>query len=187
MTNKPTEVGIMGALGHVVAPFGPLRAGTVDIQLLWLPVREPDITVGPTVLVEPVRLAVPEGSESVTRATIPIEDLGDHILCDIGTGAPGYWADELIPPRTPAGRPIPRGPRVHTLREMLAAIAAGRAVALAQEHCVRYYARPGVVYVPMPDGPRCRWTFVWRADPETELIRAFAAVTGDFAASRTAS
>ncbi|WP_342799989.1 LysR substrate-binding domain-containing protein [Nocardia sp. No.11] len=86
MTNKPTEVGIMGALGHVVAPvlraftdahpgvelvlreahfadpFGPLRAGTVDIQLLWLPVREPDITVGPTVLVEPVRLAVPEAA-----------------------------------------------------------------------------------------------------------------------------
>ena len=76
---------------------------------------------------------------------------------------------------------------MHTFQEMLAAIAAGRAVALAQEHCVRYYARPGVVYVPMPDGPCCRWTFVWRADPETELIRAFAAVTGDFAASRTAS
>ncbi len=57
---------------------------------------------------------------------------------------------------------------MHTFQEMLAAIAAGRA---------------GVVYVPMPDGPRCRWTFVWRADPETELIRAFAAVAGDFAAS----
>ncbi|MEV6218037.1 LysR family transcriptional regulator [Nocardia sp. NPDC051833] len=200
-------VGIMGALGHVVAPvlrsftdaypgvelvlreahfadpFGPLRAGTVDIQLLWLPVEEPDITVGPTVLVEPVRLAVREGSESATRTTMSVEDLGDHTLCDIGTDAPGYWADELIPPRTPAGRPIPRGPRVHTFQEMLAAIAAGRAVALVQEHCVRYYARPGIVYVPLPDGPRCRWTFVWRTATETALIRAFAAVTGDFAAA----
>lgn len=204
-------VGIMGALGHVIAPvlrsftdanpdvelvlreahfadpFGPLRAGTVDVQLLWLPVEEPDITVGPTVLVEPVRLAVQEGGALSRRTTVSLEELDAHTLCDIGTVAPGYWADELIPPRTPSGCPIPRGPRVHTFQEMLATIAAGRAVALVQEHCVQYYARPGIVYVPLPDGPRCRWTFVWRADADTALIRAFAAVTAAGAASSDAA
>ncbi|WP_280235303.1 LysR family transcriptional regulator [Nocardia cyriacigeorgica] len=199
-------VGIMGALGHVIDPvlrgftdaypgvdlmmreahfsdpFGPLRAGAVDIQLLWLPVEEPDITVGPTVLIEPMRLAVATGSELAGRATIAVEELGEQTLCDIGTAAPDYWADELIPPRTPSGRPIRRGPRVYTFQEMLATIAAGRAVALAQEHCVDYYARPGITYVPMPDGPRCRWTFVWRTAAETGTIRAFAAVTRGAAA-----
>lgn len=123
-----------------------------------------------------MRLAVSASSELATRRTSLLEDLAEHTLCDIGTTAPVYWADELIPPRTPAGRSIRRGPRVHTFQEMLATIAADRAVALVQEHCVQYYARPGIVYVPMPDGPRCRWVFVWRTDTETEMIRAFDAV-----------
>jgi DNA-binding transcriptional LysR family regulator len=33
-------------------PFGPLRAGRVDIALLWLPVREPDLVVGPNLHTE---------------------------------------------------------------------------------------------------------------------------------------
>ncbi|MEV0334438.1 LysR family transcriptional regulator [Nocardia sp. NPDC050717] len=195
-------VGIMGALGHVIAsplrafadaypgielvlreahfadPLGPVRAGAVDVQLVWLPLREPDLTVGPVVLAEPMRLAVANTDELATRATISLEDLGMRSLCDIGTVAPGYWADELIPPRTPSGRPIGRGPCVHTFQEMLATIATGRAVALVQEHCVHYYARPGIAYVPMSDGPRCRWAFVWRTDAENAVIRAFGAVTG---------
>jgi hypothetical protein len=32
---------------HFDDPFGPLRSGEIDMQLLWLPVKEPDLTVGP--------------------------------------------------------------------------------------------------------------------------------------------
>ncbi|WP_148588926.1 LysR family transcriptional regulator [Streptomyces sp. WAC01526] len=39
-------------------PFAGLRAGELDIALLWLPVREPDLTVGPVIHIEPVGLAV---------------------------------------------------------------------------------------------------------------------------------
>ncbi|NUS42493.1 MAG: LysR family transcriptional regulator [Mycobacteriaceae bacterium] len=194
-------LGILGALGHVLdpvltafrgahpnvelvlreahfsAPFALLRAGDVDVQLAWQPVREPDLTVGNTVLVEPMRLAVASGSPLARRAAVTMDDLSDQTFCDIGTGAPGYWADELIPPRTPSGRSIKRGPRVHTFQEMLATIAAGRAVSLVQEHCVDYYSRPGISYVPMSDGPECRWAFVWRSAVETPLIRALDGVT----------
>ncbi|MFC9898052.1 LysR family transcriptional regulator [Nocardia sp. NPDC127579] len=197
-------LGIMGALGHVLAeplaafgaaypqvdlvlreahfadPFAPLRAGAVDAQVVWLPVREPDLSVGATLLVEPMRLMVRTGSELSTCTAISVEDLAEQTLCDIGTAAPAYWADELIPPCTPTGRRIPRGPRVLTFQEMLATIAAGRAVALAQEHCVQYYARPGITYVPMPDGPVCRWTVVWRTGTETPVLRAFDAFTRAF-------
>ncbi|MEV6277854.1 LysR family transcriptional regulator [Nocardia sp. NPDC051832] len=190
-------VGVLGALGHVIGPwltaftdahpdvdltlreahfadpFGPLRAGEVDAQLVWLPVREPDLTIGATVLTEPMWLAVSSTCELARREIVDVEDLGDHILCDIGTTAPTYWADELIPPCTPSGRPIPRGPLVRTFQEMLVAVAAGRAVTLVQEHCVRYYQRPGIVYLPMTSAPVCRWVFVWRTGTETELIRAF--------------
>ncbi|UGT46020.1 LysR substrate-binding domain-containing protein [Nocardia yamanashiensis] len=198
-------LGIMGALGHVVEPiltaftdafprvnlvlreahfsdpFALLRTGDADLQLLWLPIREPEFTIGSTLLVEPMRLAVSTASTLSTRDTVTLEDLADQTLCDIGTVAPRYWSNELIPPLTPSGRPIPRGPRVHTFQEMLAAIAADRAVALVQEHCVHYYARPGITYIPMPDGPHCAWTLIWRTHTETALIRTFDA----FAARRS--
>ncbi|MET9255104.1 LysR substrate-binding domain-containing protein [Streptomyces sp. NPDC003717] len=35
---------------HPASPLDPLRAKTVDVALLWQPVREPDLTVGPCVL-----------------------------------------------------------------------------------------------------------------------------------------
>ncbi|MEV0079993.1 LysR substrate-binding domain-containing protein [Nocardia neocaledoniensis] len=190
-------LGVLGALGHVIEPtltafaraypgvdlivreahfadpFGPLRAGYVDAQLVWLPVREPDLAVGATVLVEPTMLAVSSTSALARRESVEMEDLGDQLLFDIGTTAPAYWADELIPRHTPSGRPITRGPVAHTFQEMLAAIAAGRAVALVQQHCVQYYQRPRIEYVPITDGPRCHWAFVWRTAAETALLRAF--------------
>ncbi|KAF0848125.1 LysR family transcriptional regulator [Nocardia caishijiensis] len=91
------RVGIMGALGpalapvlrgftdaypqvelvvretHFADPFGPLRAGEVDLQLAWLPVCEPDLTVGATVRTEVTRLAdityVPTRDAPVCRWT----------------------------------------------------------------------------------------------------------------------
>lgn len=197
-------LGIMGALGHVVEPvltaftdtfpqvnlvlreahfsdpFALLRTGDADLQLLWLPVREPELTVGSTILVEPMRLAVSTTSPLSTRDALTLEDLAGQTLCDIGTLAPHYWSDELIPRHTPSGHPIPRGPHVHTFQEMLAAIAADRAVALVQEHCVHYYTRPGITYIPMPDAPHCAWTLVWRTRAETDLIRTFDAFAGGY-------
>ncbi|WP_438297267.1 hypothetical protein [Streptomyces sp. HUAS TT7] len=35
-------------------------------------------------------------------------------------------------------------------------------------------ARPDIVYLPLHDAPRLRWSPVWRTGAETDLIRAFA-------------
>ena len=54
-------------------PFGQLRAGDIDVQIVWLPVKEPDLTVGPVICTEPIVLAVgattgwPAVSRSPTR------------------------------------------------------------------------------------------------------------------------
>lgn len=202
-------LGLMGALGHIVQPsldaftgaypdvsvklreihfsdpFGPLRAGEIDAQLVWLPVYEPDLTVGPTVFTEPVRLAVAENHPLAQQGSASLEDLGDNTVFGLGPAVPPYWEEAMVPFRTPAGRPIPRGPMVRTFQEVLAFIAAGHAVTVVQEHCVDYYARPGVVYLPLPDAPGCTWGWIWRTSAETDLIRAFAATFDEPHAIRT--
>lgn len=39
-------------------PFGQLRSGAMDVMIVWLPVEEPDFTVGPTLCTDPRVLAV---------------------------------------------------------------------------------------------------------------------------------
>jgi len=39
-------------------PFGPLHAGELDAMLPWLPIREPDLPVGPVVFTEPIVMAI---------------------------------------------------------------------------------------------------------------------------------
>jgi DNA-binding transcriptional LysR family regulator len=158
---------------HFSSPFGLIRTGQVDLQLLWLPVREPDLAVGPTVLTEGRVLAVPTASELATRESVSMEDLGDCVAIDPGAGMPGYWEEAMLPRHTPRGRPIPRGAAVRTLHEVLALVAAGRFVSPLNEHAGWYYTHPGVAYVPIRDAPLTEWALVWPTTGESPHLRAF--------------
>ncbi len=191
-------IGTMGALAHEIAdviglfrtrhptcelqfreiptsdPFGSLRTGELDIALLWLPVREPDLTVGPVVRTSPIQLMAAESHPYAQRETVCLEDLGDCIVTQPARPIPAYWEEALVPFHTPSGRPVQRGPKVATWQEVLAAVAAGDAVLPIQAEASRYYRWPGIVYIPILDAPPCQWALIWRTASETALVRAFA-------------
>ncbi len=191
-------IGTMGALAHEIAdvialfktrhpscdlqfrevrtsdPFGSLRAGEVDIALLWLPVREPDLTVGPVVRTSPLHLMAAETHPIAHRDTVSLEDLGDCIVTQSARPIPAYWEEALVPFHTPSGRPVQRGPKVATWQEVLAVVAAGDAVLPIQAEASRYYPWPGIVYIPILDATPCQWALIWRGAAETALVRAFA-------------
>ncbi|MBP0450050.1 LysR family transcriptional regulator [Kitasatospora sp. RG8] len=158
---------------HFSDPFALLRTGQVDVQLMWLPVREPDLTAGPCLLTEGRVLAVPAASGWARRESMSMEDLGDCTTFEFGPHVPGYWADAMLPRHTPEGRPIPRGPSARTFHEVLALIAAGRVVSPLNEHVTRYYTHPGVAYVPLHDAPPTEWALVWPTARESPRLRAF--------------
>ncbi|MFG3101349.1 LysR substrate-binding domain-containing protein [Streptomyces sp. NPDC048182] len=60
------------------SPLDPLRAKTVDVALLWQPVREPDLTVGPVTHISPVHLMTAAAHPYAERDAIRLEDLGEH-------------------------------------------------------------------------------------------------------------
>jgi DNA-binding transcriptional LysR family regulator len=154
-------------------PLTALRAGQVDIGMLWLPIREPDLVVGPVLHTEKLVLAVAAGHRLADRDSVEMEDLGDHPVVVPDGPTPGYVWEAHTPAVTPAGRPVPRGLLVATLEEAFRAIAAGGVVSPIGSDVAATRQRGDIAFLPITDGPVMRYAPVWRSDGETPLVRAF--------------
>ncbi|MFB6614255.1 LysR family transcriptional regulator [Streptomyces sp. NPDC085524] len=163
-------------------PFTPLRTGRTDLQLLWRPVHEPDLSVSPTLLTEDRVLAVSTDSPLVERGTVSMEDLGDLRVLDPGPEPPAYWFETMLPAHTPLGRRIERGPVGRTFHEVLALVAAGQIACPVNAHVRRYYTPPGIAFLPIHDAPVTEWALVWPTADESALLQAFIRTAQDFPA-----
>ncbi|MBC9718983.1 LysR family transcriptional regulator [Streptomyces sp. TRM66268-LWL] len=168
------EVRIREAQFTDVAPW--LRAGEADLALTRHPFDLPDLVEGPVLVSEARMLAVPAGHPFARQdsPSLPAESLARVTLLQHPETLPPSLRDDLSPPRTPAGTPIPLGPTAATLNELLTLVGAGTGTALTGAHTRRYFTRPDVAYVPLDGMPPVRWGLVWRAGAESERVRAFA-------------
>ncbi|MDX3520075.1 LysR family transcriptional regulator [Streptomyces scabiei] len=197
-TGRTLRLGVFGHAGHELRPlveafrtrhpecavefgeingndaFTALRAGLHDAHVLWLPVVEPDLTVGPTVLTGGRVLAVSADHPLAARGTASLEDLADNHVVDLGPDAPEYWVSAMVPTHTPLGRRIPRGPAARTFHEILTLVAAGRCVHPLGEVAARYNRPPGVVLLPLHDAPALAWALIWRTTADSPTVRALA-------------
>ncbi|UQW99296.1 LysR family transcriptional regulator [Streptomyces sp. RerS4] len=155
-------------------PFGPIRAGHVDLQVTERPLDEPDLTPGPVLLSRPRVLMVPTGHAFARRSSLSLEDLADTELVTITGPVPLYWLDYHFPRFTPQGRLIPQGPAATYWPEVLPLISAGAGVSPAADIAEQYYAHPGVTWVPFHDADPIEYSFVWRTSHVTDQMRAFA-------------
>ncbi|MFF3496535.1 LysR substrate-binding domain-containing protein [Streptomyces sp. NPDC002795] len=160
------------------APFAGLRSGEVDLALLWLPVRESDLTVGPVMSERPLVCMVGSEHPLAKRSSVRMEDFGDYEVPSSRPPLPAYHEEGLIPFRTPSGRPIRRGTKISTWQETLIAVAVGEVIQSIQAEAADYYPWPGIVYLPIDDAPTGRWALVWRTDAETPLLRAYIETAG---------
>ncbi|WP_199853768.1 LysR family transcriptional regulator [Plantactinospora sp. BB1] len=191
------RLGVMGAVGHEIRdiidlfrsrhpgcevalreihfsdPFAALRAGELDLALLWRPVREPDLVEGPVLLTEGRVLAVWTGHELANRASVSMEDFGGLVFVDFDPNLPDYWVEAMVPVKTPSGRPIPRAPLVTTFHEILTQVAAGKCLSPLNEHVLQYYSHPGVVFVPVHDAPVTEWVLLWRKGGASPRVQRF--------------
>lgn len=158
---------------HFSDPFGALRSGRVDLQLMWLPVREPDLAVGSVLLTEGRVLAVSSTSELASRESVSLEDLGDVVAPSLSPVMPDYWEEAMLPRFTPGGRPIRRGPEARTFHEILTLVAEDKVACPLNAHVSWYYTHPGITCVPIHDAPVTEWALVWLADAADPAVRAF--------------
>ncbi|MGR6924196.1 LysR substrate-binding domain-containing protein [[Actinomadura] parvosata] len=156
-------------------PFTVLREGTVDVLVTWLPVDEPDLTVGPVLFTDPRVLAVSVDHELATRPAASIEMLADFQHTD-APRLPGYWADGFLPPHTPRGHQIVRSPLVTRMEELLTLVSAGEVVNSLPAHSARYWNRPDIAWLPFRDFDALSYALVWHTEAETDVVRALAAI-----------
>ncbi|GAA2100362.1 LysR family transcriptional regulator [Streptomyces albiaxialis] len=162
-------------------PFGPVRRGEVDAAIVLLPVREPDLELGPRFERQPWTLAVSVRHPLAGRPSLSVEDLADCPLIASAEPAPPYWRDHQAPRVTPGGRAVPRGPSVTTLQEGLATAAAGRGGMLLCRPTAETHARKDVAFVPVAGLPPSELALVWPKGGDTALLRAFAEAVADSA------
>ncbi|GAA2205643.1 LysR family transcriptional regulator [Nonomuraea monospora] len=161
-----------------VDPFAGLRGGDLDVLICWLPVEEPDLTVGPVLFADARVLAVAADHELTRRSSVSLDTLADFQHSD-APSRPDYWAEGFVPSHTRSGQLIERGPLVRNAEEILALASMGQIVNLFPAHMRRYWGRPDIVYLPVRDVEALRYAVVWRTEAENELIRAFARVVTD--------
>lgn len=157
-------------------PFGPLHRGDIDAAIVLLPVREPDLCLGPVFSRQPQTLAVSIRHPFARRPSLSAEDLADCPLIGVTDSAPGYWRAAHTPAVTPGGRAVPAGPLVTTLQEGITLIAANRGGMLLCRTTADYHARHDIAFVPVTGIPESALGLVWRRDEETARVRAFGEV-----------
>lgn len=159
-------------------PFAQLRNGDVDVLITWLPVEEPDLIVGPQVFAEPRVLAVASDHALTRWSSVSLEALGDFRHVTIKT-APDYWIDHYVPECTPRGRPIERTVGFSSLEDIFLRTVMGEAVGLFPSHTSRYFARPGLAFLPVRDMDALPYGLVWLAAAENDMVRALARVVSE--------
>ncbi|MFK4065295.1 LysR family transcriptional regulator [Streptomyces sp. NPDC029674] len=164
-------------------PLGALRDGEIDVLFTCLPVREPDLTVGPVVINEPRMLAMPLGHPLAGRASVSLEELAGETFFGVVNGAPAYWWDFHVPPRTPSGREIRRGQDVASFQELMTLVAAGQGVSPVVASVEKYYARPGVTFVPLRDVPSADVALIHRTAGVSARTEAFVRAVRDTVAA----
>ncbi|MEV6768789.1 LysR family transcriptional regulator [Nocardia sp. NPDC051030] len=167
---------------HFGNPFGALRGDDIDALVSWLPIEEPDLVVGPTLHEEPFMLLVGADHPLAQRESASYEDLADYGVfgvppIDPVNSPPDYWTAAAVPYFTPSGRRIPRVAQAANFQDLILLVAAGKAITPVHAHAARYYSRPDVTYIPMPEVPPARWALIWRRSAETDLIKDLAAAS----------
>ncbi|PYC84726.1 LysR family transcriptional regulator [Streptomyces tateyamensis] len=160
--------------------FDPLRSGQIDALVSWLPVEEPDLSVGPVLFTESRVVVVAPDHDLAQRASVSLEVLGDFGVIGPASPLPDYWEDAFTPFQTPSRRPIERRSQIGAhLEDIFTNVGAGEAVHTLGFHVTRYHARPDIAYLPVHDARPLSWGLVWRSDAETEPVRALAKVIRD--------
>ncbi|MFE0375098.1 LysR substrate-binding domain-containing protein [Streptomyces inhibens] len=157
----------------VIDPFRALREGELDVMSVKFRVDEPDLAVSPVLAHDARAAVVAAGHPLAGRESVSIEELADYEAFDRPGRMPAYVWDEVVPPRTPSGRPIRRSHQVSTIAEMMRLVAGSTAVHISLASLAEV-APPQVAVVPIHDLPSAPVAVAWRrAEPLPERVRAF--------------
>src|SRR5215470_11888678 len=129
-------------------PTAGLASGDADAALLRLPFPGQDDMQIEVLLTEPRWVALPATHPFAARDQICFSDLWDEPFV-AAPAETGFWRDYWLATGERQGHPVRIGAVTDQPDAYLTAIANGDGVALVPESAARYYARPGIIYLPV--------------------------------------
>ncbi|MFI0909805.1 LysR substrate-binding domain-containing protein [Streptomyces abikoensis] len=169
-------IGIITAAGHspqevefvpydVAEPFRPLRERALDIMIVKYALAEPDVAVSRPVAHDGRALIVGADHPLADRETVSIEEAAVYDAFRCPGDFPAYVWDEVVPPRTPSGRPIRRVHPMTTVEAMIDLLATTRAVHVSFQS-LEASLPSHIKAVPVHDLPPAPVTLAWLRDGE---------------------
>jgi DNA-binding transcriptional LysR family regulator len=159
-------------------PLGPLREGDIEVMASWVPLEQPDLVVGPTLIRQPRVLALARGHPLAERDVIDVEELAKHRVPRFDSW-PKELREAVVPVRTPRGRPIP-GTQIRVgeraLFDLPVRIARGEMVFPTVASAKPYMGERDLVFVPIRGLPPLRSALVWRRPARDPKLREFSRV-----------
>jgi DNA-binding transcriptional LysR family regulator len=128
--------------------FDAVASGKVDAGFCRLPISRDGLVQSAILFEDKRKLVVPVDHRLANETLVDPEELAHETLPTLPDDHQiGAWAAVHFPDHTPSGLPIARGPVVTTVRECLAVVESGEAVAIFPARAEGYFSNPGVRYV----------------------------------------
>jgi DNA-binding transcriptional LysR family regulator len=157
-------------------PFRPLRENDVELMASWIPLKEPDLVVGPILTSQPRVLAVASDHPLAERDSVDVEDLAGCRVARI-EGWPKELNEAVVPFRTPSGRRIPGSRfRVGERAFLDVSVRVARGEFVFATVASAGPAMGDLVIVPMTGMPQLRSALVWRRPARDPKLRGFLGV-----------
>ncbi|AKA02251.1 LysR substrate-binding domain-containing protein [Streptomyces noursei] len=141
-------------------PFSALRRDELDVLVVKFGIQEPDLVTSEVLHFESRAVVVGARHPLAGRDAVSIEEVAAYDAFDRPGDFPAYLWDELVPHRTPQGRPIRRRHRVDDIAEMMAVVVQSDAVHLSVASLADL-APPAIRVVPVPDLPPVPVRLAW--------------------------
>jgi DNA-binding transcriptional LysR family regulator len=154
-------------------PYVGLADGSVDVAFVRPPLLVHDWLGIETLFTEPRVLVVATSSPLAGLESVSVEQVLKEPF--VARNAPERWRDFWLATDARRGEPVRLGAEVVTVDECFEAILAERGVAFSQASTGRFYARPGLAFVPVSDIPATPLSIAWRTDLDSEPVRDFVA------------
>jgi DNA-binding transcriptional LysR family regulator len=155
-------------------PSCGLADGAVDVAFVRPPLAPWEWLESETLFVEPRVLVVADRFPVAARSEVLAEMLVDEPF--VARRAPGYWRDFWLAVEQRKGCPVRVGAEAATVDECFEAILRGQGMAFTQVSSRRFYARPGLAFVPVADIPPASVSVAWRRDARGPLVADFVAI-----------
>lgn len=163
-------------------PAAGLLDGSSDVAFIRAPVTADGIA-SVVVSSEERVFVLPARHPLASRPALTLDDVAGQAWIAAAPARdgspPAAWRDDwLVVPRPGGEQPVV-GAVAATLDEWREHVAAGRGISLCPAASERYYARPGIAFVPARQVPLTRTHLAWRAGDQRAVIAALATFAAD--------